>query len=202
MRPPVAVVHVGGLRTVPPVVAWCQLAAVLTPEEVIVAGDGLIRRQDPVSDLESLHHAVRRWTGAHGAPALRAALPHLRAGTDSARETMLRLLMSRAGLPEPQVNPPILDSAGRFLAYGDLVYAERRVLVEYDGEQHRLDAEQYQKDVDRLDRLMEEGWRVIRVNRAHMRRRARAALVLRIERALHDADGRDRAPIARMPPRR
>lgn len=191
-RDRVRVHSVGGLRTVSAVTAWCQSAALLSLDELIVAGDGLLRRQDPEADLDELMCAVTRWSGGRGTPKLRAALPHLRARSDSARETMLRLLMIRARLPEPEINPAILDSSGTFLAFGDLAYPEYRVLVEYDGEQHRLDEQHYQRDIDRLDRLMQEGWRVVRVNKGHMAATRRGELVIRIARALMDGgwDGR------------
>jgi len=42
----------------------------------------------------------------------------------------------RAGFPEPVVNLPILDEAGDFLAEGDLVWPDQRVIGEYQGEHH------------------------------------------------------------------
>lgn len=39
-----------------------------------------------------------------------------------------------------------------------------RSVFEYDGEQHRLDRRQYLKDIRRLDRLREAGWRVMRLH--------------------------------------
>lgn len=97
------------------------------------------------------------------------ALESVRPRTDSARETQTRLLIVRAGLPEPEVNGEIFDQYGRKLATGDLVFREYRVLTEYDGEQHFTDAEQYHWDVDRLDAIMEAGWRVIRITTSHLR---------------------------------
>ena len=80
---------------------------------------------------------------------------------------MLRLALIRAGLPEPKVNAPIVDARGREIAIGDLVYPAQKVLVEYDGEQHRTDDRQYARDVVRLNNLAAEGWLAIRVDR-HM----------------------------------
>jgi very-short-patch-repair endonuclease len=48
------------------------------------------------------------------------------------------------------------------------VYPEHRVLVEYDGAVHFATEHQAFRDIDRLDRLMAAGWRVIRVNRSHL----------------------------------
>ena len=71
----------------------------------------------------------------------------------------------RSGLPEPEVNVPIVDASGKRIAIGDLVYPSSKVLVEYDGEQHRTDDRQYARDVVRLNRIAAEGWLTIRVDR-------------------------------------
>jgi very-short-patch-repair endonuclease len=60
------------------------------------------------------------------------------------------------------------------------VYLRYRVLVEYDGEQHRTDEAQFARDVDRLDGVMAEGWRVIRV----LKDTPDAEVVARVDRAL------------------
>ncbi|MEC5151509.1 DUF559 domain-containing protein [Cryobacterium sp. GrIS_2_6] len=165
------VVEVRGVRTTSAVYTWCQLSTLLDLDELIILGDALVRRRAPVAALDQLRRAALRYAGHRGAKKLREALQWVRPGTASARETELRLLLVRAGLPEPELNVEIVDRNGIKIATGDLVYREYRVLVEYDGEQHRTDEEQYHWDVDRLDRLMEEGWRVIRINKSHVRKR-------------------------------
>ena len=75
------------------------------------------------------------------------------------------------------------------IATGDLVYRLYRVLVEYDGEQHRTDEEQYHWDVDRLDRIMEADWRVIRINKSHLRSKP-ASVLRKVETALRAAGWR------------
>ncbi|MEL4319625.1 DUF559 domain-containing protein [Leifsonia sp. YIM 134122] len=129
---------------------------------------------------------MQRYRRRRGCRTLKAALLAVRAGTDSAPETELRLDLVELGLPEPEVNGIIRATDGRQIAIGDLVFRRYRVLVEYDGEQHRSDARQYHRDVDRLDDVAEEGWRVFRVNKTHrgIRRqrvleRVRAALIAR-----------------------
>ena len=106
----------------------------------------------------------------------------IRANSDSARETMLRLAVTRAGFPEPSVNAPLRDGAGRVIAHGDLVWPEFRVVLEYEGRQHAEDPEQFAIDIRRLDRIAEASYRVIRVDRQLMA--ARAQLVRTISTAL------------------
>jgi hypothetical protein len=166
----VSVMEFSGLRVTTPLATWCQLGETMTLDDLIVAADGLVCRKNPVATMAQLHEAVAGWRGARGYRNLLAALPHIRERTDSARETMLRLLIVRGGLPEPMVNAPIRSRTGRVAAHADLAFPEFNLVVEYDGDQHRTDQEQYYIDIDRLERITREGWRVIRVNRRHMER--------------------------------
>jgi Protein of unknown function (DUF559) len=160
-------VVVRGLRVVSPVDTWLQLAADLGVRELVMIGDALVRRRQPLAAMGELVEAVSRHRGRRGHRALVVALAHVRPGTDSPAETELRLDLVEHGLPEPVVNLDILDASGRRIAIGDLAYPSYRVLVEYDGDHHRDDPAQYSRDVDRLDDLAHEGWRVIRFNRSH-----------------------------------
>jgi hypothetical protein len=177
-----------GLRVSSAVDTWCQLSRYLGVDDLIVMGDGLVCRTDPVATMDELASAVAAWAHRPGVAALRRALPDIRARTDSARETMLRLLIVRAGLPEPIVNYEIRNHWGAVLGLGDLAYPEHRVLVEYDGGQHRENEKQFHRDVERLDDFMEEKWRVIRVNKELMARPA--ALIGKVRTALTAAGWR------------
>jgi hypothetical protein len=161
-----------GLRMSSPVDTWCQLAEILSLDELICIGDCLVRRQKPLATIDGLRAAVAGSGGRRGARRLREALELVRAGVDSPKETELRLIIVRLGLPEPEVNAPILNRFGAFIAFGDLVYRTYRILVEYDGEQHFDDVRQYHRDIDPLDEVMDESWRVIRINKSHLRRPA------------------------------
>ncbi len=88
----------------------------------------------------------------------------------------------RAGLPEPAINVVVRDRRGRRIRLGDMVYPEYGVLVEYDGEQHRTDDDQYDKDATHLERAFASGWIVIRVRKAHLH--DPSALAARVRSAL------------------
>ncbi len=107
----------------------------------------------------------------------------MRSGTDSPEETRLRLDLVEFGLPEPVVNLPIMDEAGRLCAIGDTAYPQYLVLAEYDGEHHRTEDRQYARDADRLDDLTRLGWRNIRFTKRH-RGRARTLQLERVRQAL------------------
>ncbi|TFC75942.1 hypothetical protein E3T23_14480 [Cryobacterium cheniae] len=178
----VRIVRVGHLSVASAVDAWVQLSTVLTLDELIILGDSLVRRQRPPSTMAELCAAVARQAGLPGARRLREALILVRPRTDSPKETVLRLLIVRAGLPEPEVNVTLRNRFGAFMALGDLAYRRYKVLIEYDGGQHREDERQFHRDIDRLDEPMEEGWRVIRVNKSHLPQ----AIIARIRTALLD----------------
>lgn len=91
----------------------------------------------------------------------RRFLPYAREGAESPMETLVRLMIVFARLPEPECNRNIIDGRGAFLARGDLVFAAFRVVVEYDGWHHERSAKQRQRDIERRESLEAEGWRVI-----------------------------------------
>ena len=99
-----------------------------------------------------LRERVELYRG-QGKQAASKAILLVRQGAESRPETLLRLAIMDAGLPEPEVNPDIRNASGRFVGRGDLVYQRWRVIVEYDGEQHRLSTKQFDRDVQRLENL-------------------------------------------------
>lgn len=180
-----------------PADTWAEITG-LTLEERVMLGDHLTRREDPWCDVEALAAAVRRRAGRPGSRSLSTALALVRAGTDSVMETRLRLLVGRWGLPEPTINLSVVDREGQFLARVDLGYEEYRVALEYDGGQHRTEDRQFRRDIDRVDRLIDHGWRVIRVG-AHHFTAGEAGLRARVERALRDRGWSPDAGAAEVP---
>jgi hypothetical protein len=158
-----------GLPVSSPVDAWCESAPLLGIDELIAMGDGLVCRRSPVASIDDLTIAVRARAGRRGSRRLQLALPHIRPGTDSPRETQLRLFVVRAGFPEPEVNPPLVDRNGKVIAHGDLAWRRYRVVLEYEGRQHAEDTTQFAIDIRRLDDLAAEDYRVIRVDRHLLR---------------------------------
>lgn len=155
-----------GLPLVSPLDAWRQLAPLLTLDELVAAGDSLLRRKRPLATRSQLVVALARHGGGRGVRKLRAAFEEVRAGCDSPRETRLRVILVRSGLPEPIVNA-VVSRPGQSLRYGDLVYREWRVIVEYDGA-HHFTPTQRAADILRLEQLRAEGWIVIIVIAAHL----------------------------------
>lgn len=161
------VVH--GLIVVSPVDAWLQLAARLGIDELVVAGDHLVRRKQPLTSLEALRAAARRSPRRRGIVRARSALVDIRPGTDSPGETRTRLIVVRAGLPEPAVGHTVIDNDGYFVGTPDLAYVPEKIAIEYEGEVHRTDRRTFDDDIDRRERFEAAGWRVIRVRARHLR---------------------------------
>ncbi|MGH3969600.1 MAG: endonuclease domain-containing protein, partial [Mycobacterium sp.] len=136
------------------------------------------------ADIELL---VDRYTGRRGMKRARAALELVDGGAQSPRETWLRLLLVRAGLPTPQTQIPVRNEWSYVEAYLDMGWEDLKVAVEYDGDHHRTDRGQYAKDIRRLEMLERKGWTVIRVvagdRPTDILRRVREALARRGRRA-------------------
>jgi hypothetical protein len=156
-----------GWRTTDPASTWAQLGDVLTLDDLVAVGDAFVRRPRRAGDrgalttLELLRGAVDAGRRP-GVRNLREALPLVRLGVDSPRETTLRLLIVRAGLPEPDTAVEVRRD-GVVVACVDLGYPRWRILLEYEGRQHLTDAAQWTRDIHRYERLASAGWIVLRV---------------------------------------
>ncbi|HEY2643353.1 MAG TPA: hypothetical protein VGI56_06355 [Galbitalea sp.] len=161
-----------GLPVTDPVSTWFALARYLPLDELIAAGDHLILTPHQLDPLDlrpyaTLDQLTHRLAYFHGRGAVKAAraLRLVRPGAESRPETLLRLLLLRAGLPEPLVNSDVMDAAGKWIGRADLVWPEWRTVVEYDGDQHRTDSVQYDKDMTRLEDFIDAGFRVVKVRK-------------------------------------
>lgn len=179
---------VDGFLVADPATAWAQLGSWSVPA-LVALGDYFCRvwrpgpgRRDAgrpplstVAELRSRIEGVRR----HGIRRLREAIELIREDSWSPRESKLRCLIVRAGLPEPRLNHDIYDEYGRFIGCFDLAYPEKKLAIEYHGLMH---ASTYSADVERIAALRAAGWTVIEVTSSLFGRRDE--LLTRIRRAL------------------
>jgi hypothetical protein len=159
-----------GLPVLPPEQVWFGLAVVLSVDELVVAGDFLVRRKGAATSLERLTAEVAIAKGKRGTVRAREALALVRAGTDSPKETELRLLIVHAGLPEPVVGHRVIDADGNFVGVPDLAYVAERIALDYDGEIHRTDERVFLDDIERRERFDDAGWRYLRASKDHLNR--------------------------------
>ena len=166
----------GGMRLTSPAATWAQLgglarhpydltaiadAILLTPR--VPGPRGRVIRQ-PLATLQELQEELRRGRRI-GIGLLEEALRRARPGAVSRPETWTRLTLIDAGLPEPVLDHDVYDG-DVFVGCVDLAYPELRIAIEYEGDHHRLDAAQWNRDIEKHDRLAALGWRVIRVTKA------------------------------------
>jgi len=161
--------QVAGVYVLPIEQVWLQLASVLTVDELVVAGDYLVRRKNPRSTIERMRAAVAQASGARGARTARAALADVRPLTDSPQESRMRLIIVRAGLPEPCIRFTVFNADGSWCGTPDLAYVNERIAIEYEGDDHRSDPKIFADDIDRRERFERAGWRVLRVTSRHLR---------------------------------
>jgi hypothetical protein len=161
--------------------AFCAAASELDLVEQVAAGDWLVRLK--LSTPEALVAYAQAYRGKGAAVARRAA-SLVRARVDSVQETRLRLCVVLTGLPEPRCNV-LLGSDERPIGHVDLLIEEFKLILEYEGDQHRTDSRQWTIDIDRVEEFAAEGYRTIRVTKNHMRQPR--ALIQRIHAALVEA---------------
>ncbi|MBI5340248.1 MAG: hypothetical protein HZB45_21425 [Mycolicibacterium rufum] len=112
---------------------------------------------------EEILELTYRYKGRHGVRLCRDAVELMDAGAQSPQETRLRLLLIDRGFPPPRTQIPVADQYGFEFAYLDMGWEDLLIAVEYDGDHHRTDTDQYRWDARRLRKLADAGWIVIRV---------------------------------------
>lgn len=166
------------LRITTPASTWAGLGTVLHPYDLVAAGDAFVCQRTsaggkgfpdppPLATLDQLRAAIDAGRRP-GVGALRDAFGRIRTGSWSRLETWVRLILIDAGLPEPALNVDVYSDAGLFLGCIDLAYPDLKIAIEYEGAHHWRTADQFQRDIDRLDRLVENGWRIVRLTKTHV----------------------------------
>lgn len=153
----------GGVRVTSPAQTWLHVAHLLLPDDVVVLGDSLVRRGDPCTDLAELSRLVAATRGMRGLERCRRALDLVRPGTDSSMETRMRLVLVEGGVVGLVVNAVVHDRHGKYLCRPDLTIPELRIAIEYDGDVHRTDRETWRRDIEKRQRMQDEGWVVVTV---------------------------------------
>ena len=143
-----------------PLRTWFDVAGMLSLDELVIAGDFLLRRKNPLITVRQLDAYL---AGKHGRSGYRRAIQAralIRVDTDSPKETELRLLLVRHGLPEPSINVPMFDETGGWIQDPDLCYEQEKIAIQYDGGHHASPA-QRRSDIFRDENARDAGWRVV-----------------------------------------
>jgi len=124
----------------------------LAPIDALIAVDAAVRaRLIDKATLSKLHRL-----GSLAEPA------------ESPMETRLRWVLLQAGLPKPEAQPELRNTEGRFVGRADLYYPAARLVIEYDGANHR---ERLVEDNRRQNAIIGAGFRVLRFTAADMHQR-------------------------------
>jgi hypothetical protein len=133
--------------------------------EALVAIDMAVRLGS--TNAAALRRYAQAARGRPGAGRLRA-LAELAAPSESPMETRFRWLLIQAGLPSPEVQTNLLDADERFIARADLYYPAARLVLEYDGGNHR---DRLVEDDRRQNLLVNAGFRLLRFTAADLHSR-------------------------------
>lgn len=169
---PREVVMVEGLPVVGLADTWVDLGELVGRgkpvglDDLIVVGDACATALESVIPLR---RALAARVRPRGKRTLLEALDLIRVGSWSPRETLARIMLVRAGLPEPKLNVRIYSMAipDLLLGVGDLVWHEERpgeedikVIGEYQGLAFHGSRPQRLRDRRRRGGLESDGWQV------------------------------------------
>jgi len=162
------VVVFAGLPMVRPEIAWCQVAEKLGVDDAVAVADWIVTGNPylnvlPLATLDDLMSAAESCAGGAGHRTRTAALPLVRDGPLSRPESLLRLLLVRAGLPEPLLNVRCIADDGTDLGMPDVAWPKYRTVGQYEGEHHRS-VRQQRSDIRRDEKYFDHDWKVVKVS--------------------------------------
>ena len=128
-----------------------------TALQVMGVAIGFLRRRQPLLSLDTMNAALASYARRQGVARVAEAMKWVRAGTDSLYETITRLVLVHAGLPEPTVNLEVHCPSSGMTYHLDMGYDKEKVGVEYDGAVHVGDRTQMEIDANRRRILQDEG---------------------------------------------
>jgi len=162
-----------GIPVTSPATTWALLGPLLSVDELIEVGDAVVhiprrygmQRGTPADALATIAQLIAATEAGRraGAKKLRAALQDIRVGSASPGETRLRLALVRAGLPEPELDVDVYAADGTPIGFTELGYPRWRVLIEYEGDHHRVDRSQWNRDIEKHAACVDADWDPVRV---------------------------------------
>ena len=179
-----------GIWVSSPELCFCQMAATLPFPQTVELGYQLCARFringfldtleqcKPLTSAKALLSFAER-VDYRGAKKARVAARHVLDDTESPREIAAAMLLTlpkchggygfggaKANMTITVPNPGFWQ---RKLVYrGDLVWPEKRLVLEYDSDMFHAGPERISADAERRNNLMDDGWRVITLTRAQL----------------------------------
>ncbi|HUE67101.1 MAG TPA: DUF559 domain-containing protein [Candidatus Acidoferrum sp.] len=110
-------------------------------------------------DVRVLNGHIEQSAGVKGIRRLRRAAGLADSRSESPMETRLRVQLMNARLSAPELQVDLHDSTGRFLGRADLYYSDVRLVVEFDGQNHK---DRIPADLRRQNALLNAGYHILR----------------------------------------
>ena len=170
---------IDGLLVSSPASTWAMLARELKERELVAVGDAIV--QIPRDEFGTQHPELALGTlaqlqaAADAGPRpptttlLRSALEKVRIGSSSPLETDYRLIADAAGLPTPELDHEVRAPGGQLLGISEFFYREYNLVVEVEGDHHRTDRIQWDRDIDKYRAYNDVGVGVERLTARHIR---------------------------------
>lgn len=169
-RLPAAMIHIldvddtdvtmhSGLPTVSAnLAAWSAAMATDVDWGVVTLDAAAWQRPDVLATIADYS---LRWTHLSGTGVAREALRLARTGAQSPLESLSRLRLVRAGLPEPRLQVPLHDALG-LIGVVDMLFDDLGVVGEADGAGKYASREDLVREKKREDRIRALGFPVVR----------------------------------------
>jgi hypothetical protein len=153
-----------GIPITNPTRTLVDLAGVVSSARLEIAVDTLASRR--MITLERLERYLDdHGRGRRGMKNLRRVLSTYGIGTgDSGLETMLRQIICQARLPEPVFQHRVYDETG-YIGRLDAAWPDRQIGIEADSFKYHGKRKRWIRDLDRRNRLLAIGWRLIHVTK-------------------------------------
>ncbi|NMM92828.1 hypothetical protein G1C95_0013 [Bifidobacterium sp. DSM 109957] len=151
------------LHVLRPEMVWHQLAGYTSIDEQVALAESMIRHN--ICDMKDLQRTVAGEKFPHRKQCIRA-LSLASPGSDSPKETQLRLVLLRYGMPAMVVNYTFTNLhyySGKPISL-DLAIPEWKIGIEYNGDHHRTDQQQWRRDNWKWNMLRSKHWEIVTVD--------------------------------------
>lgn len=152
---------IAGIPVTTPARTAFDLACRYPIVRAVAAIDALARAT--ILNIADVEAVAARYNGHRNIRRARHALRFVDAGAESPREAWLRLVLIEAGYPRPQTQIPVYGEYGQLVGVLDMGWDDVKIALEYEGDHHRTDRQQFNRDIARFEALTELGWIAIRV---------------------------------------
>lgn len=165
------VVEHDGLPVTDPATTWAVVAPLLRRDDAVALGDAIIRdhripgtarfRRPQLATAEELEISSALRYRRHSR-VLEELLPLLSPHSASPPESHLRLRIREWGLPEPELDYDVRAANGALLGCSEFAWPRYRLAAEYEGDHHRTEGPQWNRDIEKYHYYERHGWETVR----------------------------------------